>query len=471
MSNALIWLRRDFRLYDHVPLFRALKQHRQVYLAFVYDTSILERFSNKQDPRLSFITDSLKYLQQQLNKLYGGEIIIVKGDAKQEILTLAQQLRASDVYAGLDYEPQPIKRDQAVNKLLAEHNICLHLHNDHLVVPPMRVLKDDGTPFKVFTPFSKVWRKVLVSADIDDYTVDIKGRIATPVVLFGSQYISIKQEPANILKQVGYQYNPSKYWPADHGQVRLDNFIARHISQYQQQRNFPANDHTSRLSPYLRFGLVSPRECYRAAIGAENNVSFVNELIWREFYAAVLYYWPDSTNLELLAQYRAIPWRQQGEAWDKFKNAETGYPIVDASIKQLYDMNWMHNRSRMIVASFLTKDLLIDWRLGEELFAQHLMDYEQASNVGGWQWAASTGTDAQPYFRVFNPYLQSKKFDAEGAYIKRYLPQLAKLSSTEIHEPNVGLFNSASYPPPMVDHQQAKAQTLAEFQKLKKGNI
>jgi deoxyribodipyrimidine photo-lyase len=339
------------------------------------------------------------------------------------------------------------------------------------------VLKDDGTPYKVFTPYARAWYGALQQEWFEERVVNDAGRYNTAPSPIPT--LDLEQGAAHLLKQFGYDYNPLTEWPVGDGQKRLGYFEKSILDGYKTSRDFVGVDGTSRLSPYLRFGLVSIRECYRIAakylpsslpnhkdLGPEPPNSarkWIAELIWREFYAMILYRFPESVNLEFQPQTRGLNWENNPAHIAAWKEGRTGFPIVDAAMRQLKITGWMHNRARMIVASFMTKDLLTDWRIGEEHFAQYLMDYELSSNVGGWQWAASTGTDAQPYFRVFNPYLQSKRFDPEGAYIKKYVPELQHLNAAEIHEPSPLL--APNYPQPIVNHAAVKEKAIALFKR------
>lgn len=479
-KKALLWLRRDLRWHDHIPLAKAMDSGAEVQPVFVFDSNILARFNNKRDCRISFIVDALKDMQSQLRKHGKGKIILAYGKPQEIIPALVKAMQADLVYAGRDFEPECIQRDTEIKHLLQQEGVLFELLTDHLLLDPTRVLKSDGSPFKIFTPYSRVWRSNLQDSDYIYADSSKLGMLIDSSVLCNTlpnfQWLDINNSADVILNSCGYEYNPHPNWPVTGAELRLETFVDCCLGEYATKRNFPALENgTSRLSPYLRFGRLSIRECYRAilreklvshskALGAQ---CWENELIWRDFYAMILYHNPSSQYQELLPQYRNLVWRKEKGLWRRFVNAETGYPIIDAAIKQLYALNWMHNRCRMIVASFLTKHLLIDWRLGEEWFAHHLMDYELASNVGGWQWAASTGADAQPYFRVFNPVLQSKKFDPDGDYIKAYLPQLRNLDIRSIHEPwTKPSVKPDFYPGPIVDHKEARLRALALFKNI-----
>lgn len=466
---SLVWLRRDLRLHDHAALAEALAGKGRVQPIFVLDTDVLARFSNPRDRRLSFIARTLCNLHQQLLERDGG-LLVLHGSARTIIPRLADALSAEQVVAAEDYEPSAIWRDKAVAGMLKKK---LSLVKDHLIFSPQEVLKANGTPFRVFTPYSKAWLARLTPTDVAVCRVSDKGRYAdfsATVQLArqaGLKLVEAK-DPAAMLQTIGYQLVEDSVWTADDAVARLNRWAKNKVRTYDKTRDMVAKDGTSQLSPYLRFGLVSVRECMRKAqaAGHTNGIkTWIKELIWREFYAMILFYFPESTAMEWNERYRdKLPWPGKDEHFTAWQEGRTGYPIVDAAMRQLKELGWMHNRARMIVASFLTKDLHIDWRRGEEHFAQYLMDYEQASNVGGWQWAASTGTDAQPWFRIFNPVLQGKKFDPDGEYIRRYVPELADRKDSAIHTPaKQDLFSV--YPAPIVDHQQAREKTLAIFKK------
>lgn len=477
----IVWLRRDLRLHDHAALHLALDENAPIQPIFVFDTDILSRFENPKDHRLSFIADALYTIDAEL-RARGGRLWVFHGRAVEILPKLAKELSAR-IFAAEDFEPDTIARDKAV---AAKAPLTLTL--DHLLAHPAAITKDDGSAYKVFTPYSKAWYAALDEGWYADRRIHDKGRYANakpPLPVLDTS------SPQTLLAQIGYEYAPLAMWPVTDGQKRLRHFEKSILGHYAETRDIPGTDGTSKLSPYLRFGLVSIRECYRAvtarlasrashqpakqrSIGEQagepgnSAKKWINELIWRDFYAMILYRFPESATQEFQPQYRDLKWSYDKKHIHAWKEGRTGYPIVDAAMRQLLTEGWMHNRTRMVVASFLTKHLQIDWRIGEEHFAQHLMDYELTSNVGGWQWAASTGTDAQPYFRVFNPYLQSKKFDGEGNYIRKYVPELADLANDAIHDPSP-LLLPGSYPPPVVDHAAARKSAIALFKKHSSG--
>jgi deoxyribodipyrimidine photo-lyase len=466
MGNlSLVWLRRDLRLYDHAALFSALQQPGQVQLVFVFDTDVLKHFPSKHDRRLSFIASTLCNMHRELQKKSGG-LLVLHGSARELLPKLAHALKAQHVYAAEDYEPDARSRDEHVAKKL--HGTAqLHCVKDQVIFSPAEILRDGSAPYKVFTPYSRAWRGMLTPASSAPYDIRDNGRTADYAQLVhATNCAGIKtlacDDEKSMLSSVGYEYHPDEIWPVGEARKRLSQFIQHHANAYGHMRDMVAEDGTSRLSPYFRFGLVSVRECVAEALRAGAD-KWLSELIWREFYAMILYHFPESANLEWNPKYRGtLNWSHNETLFKAWCDGNTGYPMVDAAMRQLKTEGWMHNRARMVVASFLTKHLRIDWRMGEAHFAQWLMDYDMASNVGGWQWAASTGTDAQPYFRVFNPVLQSKKFDPDGAYIRKYVPELRELRGDVIHAPWEQNFKLA-YPKPVVDHAKARDAALAMF--------
>lgn len=463
---SLLWLRRDLRLHDHAALAAALAEKGQVQPVFVFDTDVLARFADPQDRRLSFIAEALCAMDAELRER-GGGLLVLHGAAREVMPKLASALSAN-IFTAEDYEPETRARDAAVGTACE----LLTVVKDQLIFDPREVLKGDGTPFKVFTPYSRAWFALATPDAFGEYVIKDQGRYADAgdtrkrTEAAGLRVITAKN-PAEMLDAVGYKYKQDELWPPGEARARLKRFMQKKISGYERGRDFPAEEGTSRISPYLRFGLVTPREAFRLAEGHADTRKWLTELVWREFYAMILYHWPESARTEWNAEYREkLDWSHSTELFDAWREGMTGYPFIDAAMRELKTTGWMHNRARMIVASFLTKDLRIDWRKGEEHFAQYLMDYDLASNVGGWQWAASTGTDAQPYFRVFNPLLQSQKFDPEGEYIRRFVPELAHLDAKTIHAPH-GLEKPTSYPLPIVDHDKARGEAIEMFRRAR----
>ena len=456
---ALVWLRRDLRLHDNAALAFALKLGKPVQVVFVFDSDILEHFPSKDDRRLSFIADTLCTIDKTLNS-HGGKLLILHGSATKVIPELAHILHASHLFASEDYEPETRTRDQQVTHAL-EGKCVVQFVKDHVIFAPEEIIKKTGDPYKVFTPYSKAWQLKISPDAVFAYTYDLHKKLSTIAL---PKHAITARDAYELLEKIGYKYQKDTLWPTDTALKRLQDFIAKKAASYAEDRNFMAMEATSKISPYLRFGLISIRECVSAALHA-NATQWLLELIWREFYAMILYHFPESVNTELNTRYRGtIKWSDNEAFFNQWCEGKTGYPLVDAAMRQLVQDGWMHNRARMVVASFLTKHLLVDWRKGEQFFARYLMDYDLSSNVGGWQWAASTGTDAQPYFRIFNPTLQSIKFDKEGKYIKQYVPELKNIPVTYIHEPDKHHLPAAYYPP-IVEQGKARTKAIAAFKK------
>jgi deoxyribodipyrimidine photo-lyase len=468
-STTLVWLRRDLRLHDHAALATALGGAGAIQPVFIFDSEILERFTNRQDRRLSFLAATLCRMAATIAQR-GGELLVLHGAASRTMPKLAEALDAGTIVCAEDFEPATIARDAAVKAAIAPRRFVTVL--DHLIHHPARMCKDDGTPYKVFTPYYKGWRNALSPMEAASYAVEDRGRYApagSTAALAQKAGLTVvpTSSPAAMLAAVGYDYRADDAWTVDDVPARLDRFIDGYLKPYGTARDRMDKAATSRLGPYLRHGLVSVRECVAAALEAGGAEVWIKELGWREFYATILLHFPQVVGEAFNERYRAEPvkWRTNAAECEAFMQGKTGYPVVDAAVRELLNTGWMHNRARMIVASFFTKHLLMDWRIGEEFFAQHLMDYDLASNNGGWQWAASTGTDAQPYFRVFNPVLQSQKFDPHGDYIRHYVPELAGLSDKEIHTPWKVPARPKNYPAPIVGHEAGRARALEAFRR------
>lgn len=423
---TLFWFRRDFRLTDNASLFHALKADFPVQPIFIFDSDILGKLP-KQDARVSFIHQEITRLSEELADK--GTTLDVRYGKPTEIWDeLLKEYNIGSVYANRDYEPYALERDKAVFDLLATHDIKFSAHKDHVIFEKSEVVKADGKPYTVFTPYSKIWKKKLNDFYLKPYPSDSiehwnKGN---------SRAIPSLSEMGFELSNIPF---PSR---------EVDLPIVRN---YHKQRDLPAINGTSRLSLHLRFGTVSIREL--ATIARANNETYLNELIWRDFYTTILWHFPKVAEHNFKPKYNQIVWRNDEQEFEKWCQGKTGYPIVDAGMRELSETGFMHNRVRMIVASFLTKHLLIDWTWGATYFAEKLLDFELASNCGGWQWAAGTGVDAAPYFRVFNPYLQTDKFDAELKYIKKWVKE----------------FDTQDYPEPVVDHKMARLRALDTYKK------
>lgn len=465
MSGGCViwWMRRDLRLQDNHALAVAAQTGLPVQPVFIFDTDVLAQFPNPQDRRVRFIARALEEIRR-----HTGNVLLLHGSAKQLMPRLAKALEAKKIIAVRDVEPSAIARDAHV---ASQHPLMTV--DDQWIMAPDALSRENGEPYKVFTPFFRAWLARLEHSPLSVAAADAPAwrtpKLEDSIASAQAAGLNVLQgNAAQMLTQIAYSDAPDLQWDVRAGQARLQQFINEKLAQYAAQRDFPAVDGTSMLSPYLRFGLISIRQLLRSAQAHGAGAKWISELAWRDFYAMILYRFPESVTKEWNPAYRGtLEWSDNEAHFQAWANGNTGYPLVDAAQRQLLETGWMHNRLRMVSASFLTKDLRIDWRRGEAHFAQYLMDYELASNVGGWQWAASTGTDAQPWFRIFNPTLQSQKFDAAGAFIRRFCPELAGLPDEAIHAPNP-LERPAEYPAPIVDHAQAREATLAMFKRATK---
>jgi len=482
LDSALVWFRRDLRSEDHAALFHALKSARKVWCAFVFDTDILDPLP-RVDRRVEFIRDSLAELDTRLRALQPqGGLIVRHGSAINELPRLAEQLHVQAVYANHDDEPDAIARDNRVRGILADRGIALHTSKDHVVFERSEVLTASGKPYSVFTPYKNAWLKRLEPFYLSAYPVEKYADSLAPLpegVTGGVPNLAEIGFEATNLHEMRLGLGSSG------AQEMLAEFLPR-IDRYDEARNFPSVKGPSYLSTHLRFGTVSIRQLAREAAarmhqGSSGAATWLSELIWRDFYHQVLHHHPHVVNASFKPEYDAIKWEHGKQADALFAawcDGRTGYPLVDAAMAQINQSGYMHNRLRMVVASFLVKDLGIDWRWGERYFALKLNDYDLAANNGGWQWAASTGCDAQPYFRIFNPVTQSEKFDATGKFMRRYLPQLAGMSDQAIHAPWLArpielaegkVVLGENYPLPIVMHDEARDKTLARYAVVKLG--
>jgi deoxyribodipyrimidine photo-lyase len=452
-----VWLRRDLRLFDHAALHHALVDAAgngaQVVCVFIFDTTILDSLP-RSDRRVAFIHASLLQLKSELNAL-GSDLIVRHGDPCVLIPQLADTFDADVVYTNRDTEPAALTRDERVADRLSDAGRVLHLFKDQVIFECDEILTQSATMYQVFTPYKRAWLAQVTDAHLSSW----------PVRPYIDHFKKLHPEQMPRMRDIGFEDTDiAQLQPGMDGGEALFNDFCTRIHHYQTARDFPAVKGVSYLSVHLRFGTVSVRELARTArqmggVGAE---TWLSELIWREFYQQLLWHRPDLVTHTFKPEYDALPFPNDKSYFAAWCEGRTGFPIVDAAMRQLNQTGFMHNRLRMIAASFLVKDLLVDWRWGEQYFAEKLNDFDLASNNGGWQWAASTGCDAQPYFRIFNPTTQSQRFDPEGKFIRRYCPELASLSNKQIHTPDVTMVN---YPEPIVDHAVQRAAALQLFKR------
>jgi deoxyribodipyrimidine photo-lyase len=484
-THGLVWFRRDLRAHDHAALYHALKTCERVHCVFVFDTDILDPLP-RADRRVAFLHASVGDLAQQLQTMGNTELIVGHGCAQTLIPELARHLNVQAVFLNHDFEPSAKARDAQVRGSLAHSGIAMHSFKDHVVFEHDEVLTQAGRPFTVFTPYKNAWLKALTPFHLQPYPTQRYAQALAPVPATLPPRMNVAPAMPS-LQDMGFE--PVDL-PGLHIQTGtqgaralLADFLLR-MDLYDQTRDFPAIKGPSYLSVHLRFGTLSIRELAasawpRAQAGVTGAATWLGELIWRDFYMQILDHFPHVVDDSFKREYDRIAWDHGPHGKHLFSQwcaGHTGYPLVDAAMRQLNHSGYMHNRLRMVVASFLTKDLGVDWRWGERYFAQHLIDFDLAANNGGWQWAASSGCDAQPYFRIFNPVTQSQRFDAQGKFIRRYVPELAGLSDKAIHAPWLaGAIELASaevhlgknYPHPIVDHAVARQTTLDRYAVVK----
>lgn len=418
------WFRRDLRLDDNVGLYMALQGKFPVLPMFIFDSEILSELP-KDDARVTFISETLQKMRNEL-QMHGNSIAIYHGKPEDVFHEITSEFEIQNVIANHDYEPYARTRDEKIEKLLSTKNIGFTTYKDQVIFEKDEVVKGDGSSYIVYTPYMKIWKQKFEKSKA------CKTHETKP--LFKNLYQST-QLPNLQLKDMGFEVSKIKVPEFDTS--------SNLIQDYEKRRNFPAQDATSHLGPHLRFGTVSIRKIMEKATSEKNEI-FWQELIWREFFMQILWHFPETLDNAFKKKYDRIEWRNNEAEFAKWKEGKTGYPLVDAGMRQLNSTGYMHNRVRMLVASFLCKHLLIDWRWGEAYFAKKLLDYELASNVGNWQWAAGSGVDAAPYFRIFNPTTQIEKFDKRHEYIKRWIPE----------------FGTENYPQEMVDHKEARERCL-----------
>ena len=485
-DTGLMWFRRDLRTSDNAALHLALRQCAQVHCVFIFDTDILASLP-RFDRRVEFIRESLVELDTSLRELsgkFGAGLIVRHAVASDEILELASALKVQAVFAARDYEPQAIARDAKVQIALAEAGCVFFTCKDHVIFEGREILTQSGTPYGVFTPYKNNWLARVASEDVGTHD-------STPLAHRLEERPAGYRHPVPSLADIGFAVTnlSSLKIPtgALGGQALFEDFFER-MDEYHATRDFPAVKGPSYLGVHLRFGTVSIRQLVRIALqrqaaGSPGAAVWLSELVWRDFYFAILANFPHVASHAFKPEYDAIAWESGPHADALFAawcKGQTGYPLVDAAMAQINQTGYMHNRLRMVVGSFLVKDLGLDWRWGERYFAEKLNDFDLSANNGGWQWVASSGCDAQPYFRIFNPISQSEKFDSQGKFIRRYLPQLAKLPDKAIHAPwlakpielqAAGLTLGVDYPQPVVQHDQARANTLARYAVVKKPGV
>jgi deoxyribodipyrimidine photo-lyase len=465
-ETALVWFRRDLRSYDHAALYHALKEARNVHCVFVFDSEILDVLTDRRDRRVEFIWLSLEELRQSLEKL-GGGLQVLSGRARTVIPSLAATIGAQAVYANHDYEPQAKDRDEEVRRSLEQIHCALHTYKDQAIFEKDEVLTKSGRPFTVFTPYKQAWLEKLKPFYCRSYPIDAYRDALAPS---GIPRLSC-------LEQIGFSTTNLKSMQLPTGmsgaRTLFKEFLQR-MDGYHDKRNYPAIRGVSYLSVHLRFGTISVRELVRtaASIHTSGAATWLSELIWRDFYFSILHHYPHVVGHAFKPEYDGLKFTNSKEQFAAWTDGRTGFPLVDAAMRQLNETGYMHNRLRMVTASFLVKDLHVDWRWGEAYFARKLNDFDLAANNGGWQWSASTGCDAQPWFRIFNPVLQSRRFDPEGRFIRMYVPELSAAGAGFIHEPWTmtaddqrvsGIRLGEDYPIPIVDHALARKLVLQMY--------
>lgn len=429
---SIFWFRRDLRLEDNTALYHALKGEHPVMPIFIFDSDILDSLP-KDDARLSFIWVELQKMRKTLLEKFGSSIAMFQGKPKEVFQKIISEYSVNKVYTNRDYEPYALERDASIKSILFENGIEFQDFKDQVIFEKSEVEKNSGGPYLVFTPYMKQWKKNFENIQLKAFTSEKK---------LQNTYQHSNLPNLN-LADIGFEKSCIEVPPYSIEEEKLNN--------YSKTRDIPSMEGTTQLSPHLRFGTVPYRKLVKKAIEATDD-TFLSELIWREFYKAILIHFPATVNQSFKPAYDRIKWRNNEAEFDKWKEGKTGYPIVDAGMRQLNEIGWMHNRVRMIVGSFLCKHLLIDWRWGEAYFAEKLLDYDMASNLGGWQWVAGTGVDAAPYFRIFNPYTQTEKFDKDEKYIKKWVKE----------------YRSLSYPDPIVEHKMARERCLAAYKEALK---
>lgn len=428
---AIFWFRRDLRLTDNAGLFHALKSGFKVLPIFIFDEHILSKLEDKDDARVTFIHQQINRLSAELEEL-GSSILVKYGHPESVWENILKEHQVKAVYTNHDYEPYAKDRDEKLNAFFTEKEIQFETFKDQCILEKNEVLKDDGKPYMVFTPYKRKWLEKLKPNHLQAY----------PTEKYFKNFIPISKIELPSLETMGFIQSKLSF---------PDQIYQDILKNYSADRDFPAKEATSQISIHLRFGTISIRELVKNSI--DKSEIWFSELVWREFYFSILWHFPHSAENAFRPEYDRIIWRNNEQEFEAWCEGKTGYPIVDAGMRQLNETGFMHNRIRMVVASFLTKHLLIDWRWGERYFARKLLDFELSSNVGGWQWAAGCGVDAAPYFRIFNPYEQVKKFDKDLKYIKKWVPEFS---------------DPFKYPQPIVDHRMARERCLSTYKEALK---
>jgi deoxyribodipyrimidine photo-lyase len=422
----IFWFRRDLRLHDNCGLFNALIAGKKVLPIFIFDQEILSKLP-KNDARVTFIHQELKNINHQLKK-FRSSLAVYIGKPKEVFKSLQEKYPIDTVFWNHDYEPYAIQRDLEIKELLSSKNTSFKTYKDQVIFERNEITKKDGTPYKVYTPYSKKWLE----------TFQLKGIDFFPSENYLTNCLEKNLQLLPSLEDIGFKKSPI--------QVASYKVTSQLIDTYEETRNFPAKNATSKLGTHLRFGTVSIRKMVDKA-AKSNNITFLKELIWREFFMQILWHFPHTTKNSFKPKYDRILWKNNEKDFDAWCQGKTGYPLVDAGMRELNETGFMHNRVRMLVGSFLCKHLLIDWRWGEAYFAEKLHDYEQSSNIGNWQWVAGCGVDAAPYFRIFNPTTQIQKFDKNLNYIKKWVPEYQELT----------------YASPIVEHKFARERCLQTY--------
>ncbi|GAA4324747.1 deoxyribodipyrimidine photo-lyase [Mucilaginibacter gynuensis] len=424
---TVFWFRRDLRLDDNAGLYHALKSDNPVLPLFIFDKEILGKLKDKHDPRVTFIYQAIEELNSELKK-HDSALLVAYDRPEDAWKAVLKEYEVAAVYTNHDYEPYAKTRDEAITDLLKKHDVEFKTYKDQVIFEKAEVVKDDGNPYTVFTPYKRKWLAAIKPFYLKSY----------PTKKYLKNLFGFKPQAIPTLKEMGFEKSELELPDKRYSDV---------IDDYAEKRDYPAVRGTSHIGIHLRFGTLSIRKVAAEASEAEEK-TWLNELIWREFYSMILYHFPHTMDHAFRPEYDRIKWENNEEQFEAWCEGRTGYPLVDAGMRELNATGFMHNRIRMLTASFLSKDLLIDWRWGEHYFAEKLLDYEMASNVGGWQWAAGSGTDAAPYFRIFSPDAQTKRFDKDLKYIKKWVPEYADFSK---------------YPKPIVDHAFARERCLTAF--------